>query len=160
MTVNKVLNNQNIEVINEKINKSSRKFSRYESDAVYAACVYIPVCAGFFLDMNILSILFVCSWLPIMKIIAERLALKRPAIAMFKGDIIELVSLLNREGIGLKSSNNVYIFSSAKFSLIPQVSCIAKVVEEGIKITTEQFLLERFIANDERITLVKKFGAG
>lgn len=136
------------------MNTSSRKFSRYESDAFYIACVYIPVCAGVFLDMNILGILFVCSWPPFIKIIAERLALKRPAIAMFKGDIIELVSLLNREGINLISSNNVYVFSSAKLSLIPQVSCIAKVVDEGIKISTEQFLLEKWVKNDGSITLI------
>tara|TARA_B110000503_G_C6904808_1_gene312250 strand:+ start:190 stop:660 length:471 start_codon:yes stop_codon:yes gene_type:complete len=154
MTGNKVLKDQNIEVIKEKMNTSSRKFSRYESDAFYIACVYIPVCAGVFLDMNILGILFACSWLPFIKIIVERLALKRPAIAMFKGDIIELVSLLNREGINLISSNNVYVFSSAKLSLIPQVSCIAKVVDEGIKISTEQFLLEKWVKNDGRITLI------
>jgi len=58
MTGNKVLKDQNIEVIKEKMNTSSRKFSRYESDAVYIACVYIPICAGIFLDMNILSILY------------------------------------------------------------------------------------------------------
>jgi hypothetical protein len=160
MTVNTVLKDQNTEVIKEKMNKSSRKFSRYEFDALYMACVYIPVCAGIFLDINILSIAFVCSWLPFIKIIAEKITLKCPAIAIFKGDIIELVSLLNREGINLISSNNVYIFSSAKFSLIPHISCIAKVVDEGIKITTEQFLLEKWVKNDGRITLIKKFDIG
>jgi hypothetical protein len=160
MTVNKVSKDQNIEVSKERVNKSSRKFSRYELDAFFIAYGYILFCTVPFLDINILSMLAIYLFLPFLKIIAEKLVLKHSGIAIFRGDIIELVSLLNREGFNLISSNNIYTFSSSKLSLIPQVSCIAEVVGEGIKMTTEQFLLEKWVANDGRINLIKEFDVG
>jgi hypothetical protein len=153
MTVNTVLKNKNIEVSKKMMNTNSRKFSRYEFDAVYAACCYVSFFGSVFLDMNIWRVLAIGLIPPCIKIIAERWSLKHSGIAVFKGDIIELVSLLDREGLNLLSSNNIYVFSSAKLSLAPQVRCIAEVMDEGIKITTEQFLLEKWVENDGRINV-------
>ena len=141
-------------VIKEKVITSSRKFI-YEAVGIFY-CYMLFLCE-LFTGTNILALLAIILSIPVTIIIAKKITLERSTIAIFKGDIIELVDLLSREGVTLKSSNNVYIFLSTKFSFTP-ISCVAKVVDEGIKITTGQYFLEECLANDGRITLINKFG--